>query len=297
MRILLLGKDGQVGWELRRALVPIGEVSAVGRAECDLGDPEAIRAAIRSSRPGLIVNAAAYTAVDRAEQDEARAYAINAEAPRVLAREAAQIGAALVHYSTDYVFDGTKSGPYVEEDRANPLGVYGRSKHAGELEVERAGCPYLIFRTSWVYASRGHNFLLTMLRLANSKPELRVVCDQVGVPTWSRLVADVTAAVLRSVDAKLNGRAGTYHLTARGQTSWHGFAQEIIALGSQMSLCPSVPVVPIPTRDYPTNTPRPPNSALSHEKLVRTFGFPLPDWRESVHACMQELASARSDVR
>jgi dTDP-4-dehydrorhamnose reductase len=293
MRILLLGREGQVGWELRRALAPLGEVIALARAELDLCRADAIRDTLRLRRPDLIVNAAAYTAVDRAEQDEAAAFDVNAAAPGVLAAQAAEIGASLVHYSTDYVFDGTKAGAYVEEDRTNPLGAYGRSKHAGEVAIEKAGCPFLIFRTSWVYASRGQNFLLTMLRLANSKPELRVVCDQVGVPTWARMIADVTAAVLHSLGGKLGTRAGLYHLTASGQTSWHGFAEEIVALGAAMNLCPRVPVVPITTREFPTATQRPPNSTLSHAKLVRSFGIELPEWQAGVRACMQELASAR----
>ena len=293
MRILLLGKDGQVGWELQRVLAPLGEVVALGRAELDLCRPEEIRSTLATTRPELIVNAAAYTAVDRAEQDEATAFAVNAEAPGVLASQAAQIGASLIHYSTDYVFDGTKAGPYVEEDRTNPLGAYGRSKRAGELAIGKAACPHLIFRTSWVYGSRGQNFLLTMLRLANSKPELRVVRDQIGAPTWSRTVAGVTASVLVSTGGRLRDHTGIYHLTASGQTSWHGFAEQIVTLGASLRLCPRVPVVPIATAEYPTSTPRPPNSVLAHDKLTRTFGLALPDWQVGVRSCLEELSLAR----
>jgi dTDP-4-dehydrorhamnose reductase len=294
MRVLLLGKDGQVGWELLRALAPLGEVIALGRNDLDLSHPEDIRRTVRAARPTVIVNAAAYTAVERAEAEETAAFAVNAEAPGVLASEAAATGASLVHYSTDYVFDGAKSGPYTEQDAANPLGAYGRSKRGGELAIETSGCAHLILRTSWVYAARGNNFLLTMLRLANSQPELRVVDDQSGTPTWSRMIADATAFLLGATRGSLRGCSGTYHLVASGGTSWHGFAEEIIRLGAAMRLCPLVPVIPIPSSEYPSATRRPANSMLLPGKLAERFGLRLPDWRVGVRLCLEDLVACRS---
>jgi dTDP-4-dehydrorhamnose reductase len=294
MRVLLLGKDGQLGWELLRALAPLGEVIALGRADLDLNYPQDIRGTVRAARPTVIVNAAAYTAVERAEAEEAAAFAVNAEAPGVLASEATTTGASLVHYSTDYVFDGAKSEPYVEQDAANPLGAYGRSKRGGELGIEASGCAHLILRTSWVYAARGNNFLLTMLRLANSQPELRVVDDQLGTPTWSRLIAEVTAFLLAATRGSLRECSGTYHLASSGGTSWHGFAQEIVTLGATMNLCPLVPVMPIPTSEYHSATRRPANSMLLASKLAERFGLRLPDWREGVRLCMEDLIAGRS---
>ena len=294
MRVLLLGKDGQLGWELLRALGPLGEVIALGRADLDLSYPQDIRGAVRAARPTVIVNAAAYTAVERAEAEEAAAFAVNAEAPGVLASEAAASGASLVHYSTDYVFDGAKSGPYIEQDAVNPLGAYGRSKRGGELAIEASGCAHLILRTSWVYAARGSNFLLTMLRLANSQPELRVVDDQLGTPNWSRLIAEVTAILLAATRGSLRECSGTYHLASSGGTSWHGFAQEIVTLGAAMHLCPLVPVIPIPTSQYRSATRRPANSMLLASKLAERFGLRLPDWREGVRLCMEDLIACRS---
>jgi dTDP-4-dehydrorhamnose reductase len=294
MRLLLLGKNGQLGWELQRVLAPGAEVIALARNELDLSRPEDIHKTVRSLHPDAIVNAAAYTAVDRAEQEEELAFAINAQAPAALAAAAAALGVPLIHFSTDYVFDGTRSGPYAEGDRTNPLGAYGRSKLAGELEIAKSGCAHLIFRTSWVYGARGKNFLLTMLDLARSRPELRVVHDQLGVPTWSRMVAEVTGAILASSRRDLPSLSGTYHLAAAGQTCWHGFAERIVALGAGMSLCPAVPVIPISTAEYPTATRRPLNSALLSDKLATAFGLRIPDWDTCLRWCMEDLRAYSS---
>lgn len=293
-RILLLGRDGQVGWELQRCLAPTFGVLAVGRSDVDLSSATEISAAIRAYQPQIIINAAAYTAVDRAESDEAAAAAVNAHAPEALAAEARSIGALLIHYSTDYVFDGEKSTPYVEDDPTNPLGVYAKTKRLGEMAIEASGCAYFIFRTSWVYGARGTNFLLTMLRLANSTPTLRVVADQFGVPNWSRLIAEATTAILLMPHHPDDQRRGIYHLTARGQTSWHGFADAIVARGSHLGLCQRVPVVPISTREYPTPTLRPLNSVLASAKVASTFGVSIPEWETCLDWCMQDMAAARS---
>jgi dTDP-4-dehydrorhamnose reductase len=291
MRVLLLGKHGQVGWELQRVLASCAETIAPARAELDLGRPQELRDAVRAARPDVIVNAAAYTAVDLAEDDPAAAFATNAEAVGVLAAQAAALGAGLVHYSTDYVFDGSKSGPYAEEDATNPLGVYGRSKRAGELAIQAAGCAHLILRTSWVYGVRNGNFLLTMLRLANTTPQLRVVADQFGVPTWSRMVAEVTGHLLVALRGRLADDSGIYHLCSSGHTTWHGFAEQIVALGAVRSLCRNVPVVPITTAEYPTKTRRPPNSILATDKLAKRFGLRLPDWQDCLHWCLDDLVA------
>jgi dTDP-4-dehydrorhamnose reductase len=291
-RVLLLGRDGQIGWELQRVLAPYFLVFPFSRNDVDLSRRSDIESAVRSVQPDTIINAAAYTAVDRAEHDKATAFAVNSVAPEVLAAVARSRDALLVHYSTDYVFDGQKSGLYVEDDAANPLGVYGRSKRMGELAIESSGCDFLVFRTSWVYGARGRNFLLTLLRLANSEPELRVVNDQQGVPNWSRMIAQVTLAVLLALRDRPRELLGTYHLNASGQVTWHGFAEAIVALGSELGLCPNVPVVPIATADYPTATRRPVNSALSNARLQDTFGLSIPDWRACLRWCMEDLAAA-----
>jgi dTDP-4-dehydrorhamnose reductase len=280
LRILLTGKDGQVGWELARRLPALGEVTALSRAELDLADPIAILERVRAVKPDVIVNAAAYTAVDRAESERDQATLVNAAGPGFLAAEAHACGALLVHYSTDYVFDGRKPTPYVETDPCNPLSVYGQSKLAGERAIQAAGCRHLILRTAWVYASRGRNFLLTMLRLAKERPELRVVDDQTGSPTWAREIAIATVALLSRRDAL----EGTYHLTASGATTWCGFAREIVKLAGL-----ETPVHAITTADYPTPAQRPRNSVLSTERLRQDAGLALPDWRESLASCLAEL--------
>lgn len=273
-----------VGWELEHSLAPLGELRAYDRAGLDLAQPDAIVARVREAKPQLIVNAAAYTAVDRAESEPELAMQVNGTAPGILAEEAKRAGALLVHYSTDYVFDGRKDGPYVEDDAPNPLGVYGRTKLAGERAIQASGCRHLILRTSWVYGLRGKNFLLTMLRLAQERPELRVVDDQFGAPTWCRHIATATAHLAESACAADDG--GLYHMTAAGSTSWCGFAREILAARGI-----ATPVVPIATREYPTPARRPANSVLSSARLAARYGLRLPDWPVSLRACLSEQAA------
>ena len=279
MKILLTGPTGQVGWELAPRLGALGEVVALDRPALDLADGDAaIRARVRELRPDVIVNAAAYTAVDRAESEPELASAINGVAPGVLAEEAKRIDALLIHYSTDYVFDGAKAGPYTEEDAPNPLSVYGRTKLEGERAIQASGCRHLILRTSWVYASRGHNFLLTMLRLGAERPELRVVDDQRGAPTWARDIADATVKLLAAPPT------GLFHLTAAGETTWHGFTTEIFR---RTALTPVVK--PIHAAAYPTAARRPANSVLDTAKLRRATGIAIPPWTDRLAACLAEL--------
>jgi dTDP-4-dehydrorhamnose reductase len=300
--ILLTGKNGQVGEELLRVLPRLAIVTALGRQELDLSRSEDIRQIIRDVRPNLIVNAAAYTAVDQAEEDESAARAINAHAPAVLAEEAKRIGATLVHYSTDYVFDGSKKSPYEENDATNPLNVYGRTKLEGEQAIRNAGVPHLIFRTSWVYATRGKNFLLTILRLATQREELRIVQDQTGAPTSGREIAAATTAILAQLlqensGSSFQGRTGTYHMTASGETTWYDFAGAVLKKSSdtpQTSSWFAVAtngrplitrrVVPITTEEFPTPARRPLYSVLSNSLLAKTFGVALPNWREQMNA-------------
>ncbi|MDA1116576.1 MAG: dTDP-4-dehydrorhamnose reductase [Proteobacteria bacterium] len=271
MRILLTGKDGQVGWELQKTLAALGEVTALGRAELDLRDAERIGEVVRAAKPEVIVNAAAYTAVDKAESERDLAFAVNAVAPGVLAAEAKRSGALLVHYSTDCVFDGSKNSPYVENDELNPLNIYGASKLAGERAIADSGCRHLILRTSWVYGPRGSNFLLTMLRLARERPELRVVDDQIGAPTSSLAIARATAQLLP------RGAGGLYHFCAAGEASWCGFARAILARAGI-----ATPVVAIRTEDYPTPARRPRNSCLDCSRLRKDFGLSLASWEEQL---------------
>jgi dTDP-4-dehydrorhamnose reductase len=294
-KILLTGKNGQVGWELRRTLMPLGEIVATDREEMDLTDPVAVRRLIREVKPHILVNPGAYTAVDRAESEPELAMKINAQAPGVMAEEAARLGALLVHYSTDYVFDGRKEQPYAEEDAPNPLNVYGRSKLAGEEAIRASGALHLILRTSWVYGLRGKNFLLTVLRLAREREELRIVADQFGAPTWSRLIAEATALMIaRSTADGLfapGERSGIYHLSCNGQASWHEFARTIrenaIAAGLLPENCARIEA--IPSSDYPTPARRPAYSVLANDKLRSTFGLRLPDWREALTLSLAEL--------
>ncbi|MEW6590720.1 MAG: dTDP-4-dehydrorhamnose reductase [Pseudomonadota bacterium] len=285
MRILLTGVNGQMGWELRRTLAPLGEVIAADRKVLDLADTAHIRSQVAALAPDLIVNPAAYTAVDQAESEPALAYAINAAAPG----ELAACGVPLVHFSTDYVFDGRKGDAYTEADAPNPLGVYGASKRAGEDAVAQAGTPHLILRTSWVYGLRGRNFLLTMQRLARERETLSVVDDQFGAPTWSRLVAEATALVV----ARWLGRgdlaadAGVYHLTCSGRTSWHGFAAAILADLTGRGETRLARLGAIPTSGYPTPAARPANSTLDCSKLAATFGVRLPDWDAALALCLE----------
>ena len=297
MRILVTGGAGQLGWELRRTLAIFGEVVAPPRHILDLASVDSIVAAVRGVRPGLIVNAAAYTAVDKAESESELAMKINGDAPRILAEEAALRNAALIHYSTDYVFDGRKAEPYREDDEVAPINVYGRTKLAGEQAVIAANAAHLIFRTSWVYGSRGRNFLLTMLRLARERKELKVVDDQVGAPTSARLIAEATAGAIAKnfADGRLDldrfrQVGGLYHLTAAGRTTWYGFAQAILVGKEGMAK-----VSPIPTAGYPTPARRPQNSVLDNSKFETQFGFSLPDWKVGLQLCIEELGEPRSD--
>jgi dTDP-4-dehydrorhamnose reductase len=291
IRILLTGGAGQVGWELRRALAIFGDVVAPARNVMDLASADSIIAAVRSVRPNLIVNAAAYTAVDKAESEPELAMKVNGEAPRILAEQAALHGAALIHYSTDYVFDGRKEQPYREEDLTAPINTYGRTKLAGERGVAGSGAAHLVFRTSWVYGPRGHNFLLTMLKLGQERKEIKVVNDQFGAPTSARLIAEATACVVAKTLSRgkldlnaLQNASGLYHLTASGHTTWHGFAQAILLGKSGMAK-----VLPIPTSAYPTPARRPQNSLLDNAKLERQFGFELPDWKVGLELCLEEV--------
>ncbi|MBS4095631.1 MAG: dTDP-4-dehydrorhamnose reductase [Sulfuricella sp.] len=286
MKILVTGKNGQVGWELQRTLAPLGEAVAVDRATLDLRNPDSIRAVIREVKPHLIVNPAAYTAVDKAESEPDVAQAVNGVAPGIMAEEAKRLGAVLVHYSTDYVFDGSKPVAYVEDDPTCPLNVYGRTKLAGEDAVRAVGVPHLILRTSWVYGVRGKNFLLTILRLAKDRDELKIVADQIGAPTWSRLIAETTAQIVAQRVKGLQELSGIYNFTAAGNTSWHGFASAII---ESAGLDKQPRLLPIPTSEYPLPAARPKNSVLSNDKLRREFGVSMPDWRTGLELAMAEL--------
>jgi dTDP-4-dehydrorhamnose reductase len=287
LRILLTGSTGQVGHELQRSLAPMGEVTALSHQQLDLTDTAAIRRMVRDLAPQLIVNAAAYTAVDQAENEQELAFAVNGVAPGVLAEEALNLGALLVHYSTDYVFDGTKNGAYAETDPANPQSIYGKSKLAGEQAIQAVGGKYLIFRTSWVYGTRGKNFLLTILKLAKERDSLRVVADQIGAPTWCRSIAEATAAAVQGWAAE---KSGLYHLSCRGHTSWHGFAQAILRnYPSNLLKVSAENVEAINSEQYPLPAKRPANSVLDNTKLKEAFGIVLPDWREAMEQAMKEL--------
>ncbi|MDR8401577.1 dTDP-4-dehydrorhamnose reductase [Paraburkholderia sp. USG1] len=287
-KILVTGVDGQVGFELLRSLQGLGEVTAVDRKTMDLLDAGSVSRVIRNVAPDIIVNPAAYTAVDRAETEPALAERINVAAPSVMGEEAARSGALLIHFSTDYVFDGEKRSAYVEDDVTNPQNVYGRTKRDGEQAIAEAGCDHLILRTSWVYGMRGHNFLLTMLRLAQERDELRIVSDQLGAPTWSRSIAALTANIIaRGPIGDSAGwwteRSGVYNLTSAGSTSWAGFAEAIFDY-AQLQKRPVV--IPIESGAYPTPAKRPANSLLSHDKLVRVFGLQPPSWQCALQLCL-----------
>lgn len=287
--ILLIGKFGQVGWELRRTLAPMARVTSLDFPEIDLTRPDSIRQSVRGARPQIIINAAAYTAVDKAESEPDLAMKINGLAPGILAEEARRSGALLVHYSTDYIFDGTKPEAYLETDPPNPMSSYGRSKLAGDEAVQAAGGAHLLFRLCWVYGARGQNFMLTMMRLARERDKLRVVSDQIGCPTWSRMIAETTALTLKSTLAARDWNAftGVYHLASSGATSWHGFAQEIVDLmPAEGRKCSRVEA--ISTLEYPTPAKRPAYSVLECGKLERTFGLRLPHWQESLQQVLEE---------
>jgi len=296
MKILLLGQNGQVGWELQRALAPLGEVlgcdiDSAGAWKADFTDPESLRALVARARPDAIVNAAAHTAVDKAESEPELARTINATAPGVLAAEAAALGAWLLHYSTDYVFDGSGDQPRDEDAPTAPLSVYGRSKLEGEQAIRASGCRHLILRTSWVYAARGGNFARTMLRLAAERDELKVIDDQIGAPTGADLLADVSAHALRAALAQ-PALAGTYHCVAGGQTSWHGYARFVIewarAHGQPVKVAPAA-IRATTTADFPTPARRPLNSRLATHKLQHAFGLRLPHWQPGVERMLREV--------
>ena len=295
MKILLFGGNGQVGWELRRSLAPLGEVVVVdsrtpGPLHGDFSQPGRLASTVREVEPDAIVNAAAHTAVDKAEAEAERAHAINAEAPGVLAREAAARGAWLVHYSTDYVFDGSGSEPWREDSPTGPLSVYGRSKLEGERLIRASGCRHLIFRTSWVYAARGGNFAKTMLRLAAERDRLTVIDDQIGAPTGADLLADVTAHALRTVRRE-PALGGTYHAAAAGETSWHGYARHVIesarAAGRPLKVAAGA-IDAVPTSAFPTPARRPSNSRLDTTKLRAAFDLALPPWQHGVDRMLAE---------
>lgn len=296
MRIVLLGRNGQLGWELQRALAPLGELIALDRAGAgglgaDFEQPQTLAALLRALRPEVVVNAAAYTAVDRAEAEPARAQAVNAEAPAVLAREAAALGATLLHYGSDYVYDGSGDAPRSEDAPTGPLSVYGRSKLDGELAIRASGCRHLILRTSWVYAARGGNFAKTMLRLAAERETLDVVADQVGAPTGAELLADVSAHALRVLAVRPE-LGGTYHCAAAGETSWHGYACFVIerarAAGLALKAAPEG-VRAIASAQYPTPARRPLNSRLDTRRLRAAFGLHLPPWQAGVARMLDEI--------
>jgi dTDP-4-dehydrorhamnose reductase len=290
MKILLIGSTGQVGWELQRSLTPLGHVLAVSSTSpglaLDLRHPHRIQEVIREVRPHLIVNAAAYTAVDRAESEPEQAHEINAIAPGILAEEAKAVGATLVHYSTDYVFNGQATTPYGEEATPDPLNVYGKTKLAGEQAIAAVGGSYLILRTSWVYGVRGRNFLNTVFRLAQTHPQLRIVKDQWGSPTWSRTIADSTSFILSRAlllnSPVLAVESGIYHLTSTGVTTWYGFAQKILALAPPPADTPFKELCGITTPEYPTPAQRPAYSVLNTDKVQRQFGLHLPPWEEAL---------------
>jgi dTDP-4-dehydrorhamnose reductase len=291
MRILITGKNGQVGTELSGLYHSRGDVVLTGRAECDLANEQSIRDTVQRVKPTVILNAGAYTAVDQAEKEPGLCFAINAHAPRVLAQEAARLDALLIHYSTDYVFNGEKAGPYLENDPISPVNVYGESKAAGEAAIAAAATRYLVLRTSWVYGAHGQNFLRTMLRLGAERPELRVVDDQLGAPTSAAAIASATVRLVEQSGAP----AGIYHMTAAGSTSWCGFARAIFQAG----VLPAQPrVLPIASSDYPTPARRPANSVLVNDKFAHAFGFRLPTWQQQLNevlAGMQIETAMRAD--
>jgi dTDP-4-dehydrorhamnose reductase len=296
MKILLLGKNGQVGWELQRSLAPLGELIALDHDGApglsgDFANPESLAATVRAVAPGLIVNAAAHTAVDKAESEPDFARALNALAPGVLAREAAALGALLVHYSTDYVFDGSGSAPWTEDAPTGPLSVYGTTKCEGEERIRHSGCRHLIFRTSWVYAARGGNFAKTMLKLAAERDKLTIISDQHGAPTGAELLADVTAHAARMTLANPE-LAGTYHLAAAGETTWHGYARHVIEFARAKGIPVQVAadaILPVPTSAFPTPAQRPANSRLATAKLREAFGLTLPAWEQGVERMLTEI--------
>jgi dTDP-4-dehydrorhamnose reductase len=298
-RILLTGATGQVGWELLKTLKPLGEVVVPGRAEMDLANAASVREAIRTVQPRWIVNPGAYTAVDKAESEPELAFAINAEAVKVMGQEARAIGAGVIHFSTDYVFDGSGTAPYKETDATGPVSVYGASKLAGEKALAESGAGHMIFRTSWVYGARGKNFLLTILKLAREREMLRIVADQYGAPTWSRDLARMTAEVIGQCEAKARGKEfaalladvdGVYHAAGAGETTWHGFATEAVRLRREREPEARLAKIDaITTDEYPMPAKRPANSRMNCERLAERFGWRMMDWRDSLRQVSAEL--------
>jgi dTDP-4-dehydrorhamnose reductase len=299
-KILVFGRIGQVGWELRHKLACLGQVTAIEYPEIDFSKPDSIRTAVRAAEPAVILNAAAYTEVDKAESDPELATAINATAPGVIAEEAKRLGSLLVHYSTDYVFDGTKPGPYVETDAPNPINVYGKTKLAGDQAIQSVGGDYLILRTSWVYGARGNNFLLTMLRLAQERAELRIVDDQIGTPTSSECIAQATANILAQLlvpaGGGLQGRSGIYNLTNSGETSWCGFARSLLTKSAGTFGFKVPNLIPITTSEFPRPAKRPVNSRLSCQRMEQTFGVTLPHWEHALSLVLDTLTEGSSPV-
>ena len=296
MRILLTGKNGQIGSELHKILPQFGDVTATGRTEMDLTDPNQIRLTVRQVKPALIINAGAYTAVDKAESDFELAQAVNSIAPKILAEEAKDEGALLIHYSTDYTYSGEmRQRPYSESDSPTPNSTYGKTKLEGDNNIEKSGASYLIFKTGWVYSSNGKSFLRTILQLAKEKNELRVVNDQTGSPTWCRSIAIATGDIIRNLLTKKNGSlskavsgiSGAYHMTCQGETSWHGFAQAILELTYPENM---PKLFAISTKEYPTAAIRPPYSVLSNTKLQKTFGVKLPHWEHALKQCLNNTS-------
>jgi dTDP-4-dehydrorhamnose reductase len=298
--VLVFGGSGQVGWELRRQLSRLGQIDGVESPRVDFAHSDAIRQAVREAQPAFILNAAAYTAVDKAESEPELAAAINAIAPGILAEEAKRLGSMLIHYSTDYVFDGTKPAPYLETDTPNPLNVYGRTKLAGDQAIQSVGGEYLILRTSWVYGPRGGNFLLTMLRLAAERTELRIVDDQLGAPTASVSIAQATTEILTpllsSPQAGLHGRSGIYNLTNAGATTWFGFAKAILTAQTAISGARIPNLVPIKTSEFPRPAKRPANSRLSCQRLEETFGVQMPTWQDALSRVLETLRKGSSEA-
>jgi dTDP-4-dehydrorhamnose reductase len=289
MKILLTGKNGQVGWELNRSLSRLGTIFALGRNDMDLSKPESLGPVIQDIRPDIIINAAAYTAVDKAESESELAMTVNGIAPGVIAEEAKKIGAGMIHYSTDYIFDGKANSPYKEESATCPLNVYGKSKLAGEKAVAQASKNHIILRTSWVYSLRGRNFLLTMQKLSQTRNLIKIVDDQIGCPTWARTIAEGTAHILKqglkgsTVKSSIFPHPGIFHMSCEGKTSWFGFAKTILELSG---LSEGIEVLPIPTIEYPTPAVRPRYSLLSNRKLKQVFHHKMPQWQDTLQKCL-----------
>lgn len=291
-RILVTGKNGQVGFELQRSLASLGEVIGVDVEDCDLTDTAAIVSLVERVKPDLIVNPAAYTAVDKAESETEVAYTINATAPKVLAAQANLLHIPIIHYSTDYVFDGTKSGWYVEDDTANPQSIYGKTKWQGEKNVRAMCSQHIILRTRWVFGAHGGNFLKTILKLAQEREELKIIVDQYGAPTSAKLLADTTAVIAQSLLNGEAGKFGTYHLVAAGETTWHGYAQKVVELANELGVktkAQAKDIQPIPTEAYPLPAPRPKISKLSTDKIKAAFGIDIPDWSVDVDQVLKQV--------